>query len=134
AKDQPLQAARLVSATPIPFADGVVLGELEVVLPNHSESYQLPLTVAWDDAHPSALAQQLALGRIRQGRRVGFLTDGFAVEAMARGILHGLRDRSRTTGRTGTLEFLGTEQLDSLDISGELPVHWLSAEQSNSSL
>ncbi|MGO6687165.1 maltose alpha-D-glucosyltransferase [Rhizobium leguminosarum] len=134
AKDQPLQSARLVSATPIPFADGVVLGELEVVLPNHSESYQLPLTVAWDDAHPSALAQQLALGRIRQGRRVGFLTDGFAVEAMARGILHGLRDRSRTTGRTGTLEFLGTEQLDSLDISDELPVHWLSAEQSNSSL
>ncbi|MCH4549656.1 maltose alpha-D-glucosyltransferase [Rhizobium changzhiense] len=134
AKDQALQAARLISVTPIPFADGVVLGELEVVLPNHSESYQLPLAVAWDDAHPSALAQQLALGRIRQGRRVGFLTDGFAVEAMARGILHGLRDRSRTTGRTGTLEFLGTEQLDSLDISGELPVHWLSAEQSNSSL
>ncbi|WP_062942902.1 maltose alpha-D-glucosyltransferase (plasmid) [Rhizobium leguminosarum] len=134
AKDQAVQAARLISATPIPFADGVVLGELEVVLPNHSESYQLPLAVAWDDAHPSALAQQLALGRIRQGRRVGFLTDGFAVEAMARGILHGLRDRSRTTGRTGTLEFLGTEQLDSLDISGELPVHWLSAEQSNSSL
>ncbi|MCW0019439.1 maltose alpha-D-glucosyltransferase [Rhizobium sp. BT-226] len=134
AKDQALQAARLISVTPIPFADGVVLGELEVVLPNHSESYQLPLAVAWDDAHPSALAQQLALGRIRQGRRVGFLTDGFAVEAMARGILHGLRDRSRTTGRTGTLEFLGTEQLDNLDISGELPVHWLSAEQSNSSL
>ncbi|RWY83231.1 maltose alpha-D-glucosyltransferase [Rhizobium leguminosarum] len=134
AKDQPLQAARLISVTPIPFADGVVLGELEVVLPNHSESYQLPLAVAWDDAHPSALAQQLALGRIRQGRRVGFLTDGFSVEAMARGILHGLRDRSRTTGRTGTLEFLGTEQLDGLDIPGELPVHWLSAEQSNSSL
>ncbi|WSH68968.1 maltose alpha-D-glucosyltransferase (plasmid) [Rhizobium ruizarguesonis] len=134
AKDQAVQAARLISATPIPFADGVVLGELEVVLPNHSESYQLPLAVAWDDAHPSALAQQLALGRIRQGRRVGFLTDGFAVEAMARGILQGLRDRSRTTGRTGTLEFLGTELLDSLDISSELPVHWLSAEQSNSSL
>ncbi|MGO7457858.1 hypothetical protein ACCS81_38990, partial [Rhizobium ruizarguesonis] len=37
------------------------------VLPNHSESYQLPLAVAWDYAHPSALAQQLALGRIRQG-------------------------------------------------------------------
>ncbi|QIO75164.1 maltose alpha-D-glucosyltransferase (plasmid) [Rhizobium leguminosarum bv. trifolii] len=134
AKDQAVQAARLISATPIPFADGVVLGELEVELPNHSESYQLPLTVAWDDAHPSALAQQLALGRIRQGRRVGFLTDGFAVEAMARGILHGLRDRSRTTGRAGTLEFIGTERLDSLDISDELPVHWLSAEQSNSSL
>ncbi|MGZ2487613.1 maltose alpha-D-glucosyltransferase/alpha-amylase [Rhizobium pisi] len=134
AKDQPLQAARLISATPIPYADGVVLGELEVVLPDHSESYQLPLTVAWDDAQPSALTQQLALGRVRQGRRVGFLTDGFAVERMARGILRGLADRSRITGRTGTLEFLGTERLDRLQVNDHMPVHWLSAEQSNSSL
>jgi maltose alpha-D-glucosyltransferase/alpha-amylase len=134
AKDQPLQAARLISATPIPYADGVVLGELEAVLPDHSESYQLPLTVAWDDAQPSALTQQLALGRVRQGRRVGFLTDGFAVERMARGILRGLADRSRITGRTGTLEFLGTERLDRLQVTDHMPVHWLSAEQSNSSL
>ncbi|MBP2448191.1 maltose alpha-D-glucosyltransferase [Rhizobium leguminosarum] len=134
AKDQPLQAARLISATPIPFADGIVLGELEAVLPNHSESYQLPLAIAWDDAQPSVLTQQLALGRVREGRRVGFLTDGFAVEAMARGILRGLGDRSRITGRTGTLEFLGTERLDRLAVTDDLPVHWLSAEQSNSSL
>ncbi|MDC9836719.1 maltose alpha-D-glucosyltransferase [Rhizobium binxianense] len=134
AKDQALQAARLISATPIPFADGIVLGELEAVLPNHSESYQLPLAVAWDDTQPSVLTQQLALGRVRQGRRVGFLTDGFAVEAMARGILRGLGDRSRTTGRTGTLEFLGTERLDRLEVTDDLPVRWLSAEQSNSSL
>ncbi|MBX4867577.1 maltose alpha-D-glucosyltransferase [Rhizobium bangladeshense] len=134
AKDQPLQTARLVSATPIPYANGVVLGELEVVLPDHSESYQLPLTVAWDDAHPSALTQQLALARVRQGRRVGFLTDGFALEPMARGILRGLADRSRITGRTGTLEFLGTERLDRLQVTDDMPVHWLSAEQSNSSL
>ncbi|ARO33999.1 trehalose synthase/alpha amylase protein (plasmid) [Rhizobium sp. NXC14] len=134
AKDQPLQAARLISATPIPYADGVVLGELEVELPDHSESYQLPLAIAWDDAQPSALTQQLALGRVRQGRRVGFLTDGFAVEPMARGILRGLADRSRITGRTGTLEFFGTERLDRLNITDEMPVHWLSAEQSNSSL
>ncbi|NEI34895.1 maltose alpha-D-glucosyltransferase [Rhizobium leguminosarum] len=134
AKDQALQAARLISATPIPFADGIVLGELEAVLPNHSESYQLPLAVAWDDAQPSALTQQLALARVRQGRRVGFLTDGFALEAMARGILRGLADRSRITGRTGTLEFLGTERLDRLAVTDDLAVHWLSAEQSNSSL
>lgn len=134
AKDQPLRAARLISATPIPYADGIVLGELEVELPDHNESYQLPLAVAWDDAQPSALTQQLALGRVRQGRRVGFLTDGFAVEPMARGILRGLADRSRITGRTGTLEFLGTERLDRLNVTDQMPVHWLSAEQSNSSL
>ncbi|MGR4842177.1 maltose alpha-D-glucosyltransferase [Rhizobium sp. LARHSG275] len=134
AKDQPLQAARLISATPIPFADGVVLGELEAVLPDHTESYQLPLAIAWDDAQPSALTQQLALGRVRQGRRVGFLTDGFAVEPMARGVLRGLADRSIITGRTGTLEFLGTERLDRLDVTDDMPIHWLSAEQSNSSM
>ncbi|WFU04439.1 maltose alpha-D-glucosyltransferase (plasmid) [Rhizobium sp. CB3171] len=134
AKDQTLQAARLISATPIPFAEGVVLGELEAILPDHMESYQLPLAVAWDDTQPPILAQQLALGRLRQGRRVGFLTDGFAVDAMARGIVRGLCERSHTTGRTGTIEFIGTDQLDHLEMTADLPIHWLSAEQSNSSL
>ncbi|MBW9054588.1 maltose alpha-D-glucosyltransferase [Rhizobium mesosinicum] len=134
AKDQALQEARLVSATPIPFADGVVLGELEAVLPDHVESYQLPLAAEWDDTPPNVLGQQLSLARIRQGRRVGFLTDGFAVETMARGILRGLRDRSVVSGRTGQIEFIGTDQLDRLALSDDIPIHWLSAEQSNSSL
>lgn len=134
AKDQPLQEARLVSATPIPFAEGVVLGELEAVLPDHVESYQLPLAIEWDDTPPNVLGQQLSLARIRQGRRVGFLTDGFAVETMARGILRGLRDRSVVSGRTGQIEFIGTDQLDGLALSDDMPIHWLSAEQSNSSL
>lgn len=134
AKDQALQEARLVSATPIPFADGVVLGEIEAVLPDHFESYQLPLAVDWDDAPANILGQQLSLARIRQGRRVGFLTDGFAVDAMARGILQGLCDRSTVTGRTGTIEFIGTDQLDHLALTEDMPIRWLSAEQSNSSL
>ncbi|MBW9117389.1 maltose alpha-D-glucosyltransferase [Rhizobium cauense] len=134
AKDQALIEARLVSATPIPFADGVVLGELEAVLPDHIETYQLPLAVEWDDTPANVLGQQLSLARIRQGRRVGFLTDGFAVEAMARGILRGLCDRSIVSGRTGQIEFMGTDQLDCLALSDDMPIHWLSAEQSNSSL
>ena len=134
AKDQPLEAARFVSATPIPFTDGVVLGELEAVLADHVESYQLPLAVEWDDTPPNILGQQLALARLRQGRRVGFLTDGFSVESMARGILQGLHDRSTITGRTGTIEFIGTDQLDRLAMAEDMPIQWLSAEQSNSSL
>ncbi len=134
AKDQSLQSARLVSATPIPFADGVVLGELEAVLPDHVESYQLPLAVEWDDATTNILGQQLALARIRQGRRVGFLTDGFTVESMGRGIIEGLKNRSMITGRSGTIEYIGTEHLDRLEITDEMEIRWLSAEQSNSSL
>ncbi|KAA0687997.1 maltose alpha-D-glucosyltransferase [Neorhizobium sp. P12A] len=134
AKDQTLQEARLISATPVPFADGVVLGELEAVLPDHVETYQLPLAVEWDDTMPNVLGQQLSLARVRQGRRVGFLTDGFAVEAMARGILRGLCDRSVVSGRTGQIEFLGTDLLDGLALTDDMPIRWLSAEQSNSSL
>ncbi len=134
AKDQPLKEARLISAAPIPFADGVVLGEIEVTLPDHVEYYQLPLAAEWDDTPPNILGQQLSLARIRQGRRVGFLTDGFAVDTMARGILQGLCDRSIVSGRTGTIEFLGTDRLDHLSLTEDLPITWLSAEQSNSSL
>ncbi len=134
AKDQALQSARLISATPIPFADGVVLGELEATLPDHVESYQLPLAVEWDDTTTNILGQQLALARIRQGRRVGFLTDGFTVDSMGRGIVEGLKNRSMITGRSGTIEYIGTDHLDRLDITDQMEIRWLSAEQSNSSL
>jgi maltose alpha-D-glucosyltransferase/alpha-amylase len=133
AKDQALQTARLVSVTPLPFTD-VVLGELEATLPDHTETYQLPLAVDWDGTTPNVLAQQLALARLRQGKRVGYLTDGFAMESMARGILQGLCSRSTASGRGGTIEFTGTEQLDCMALNDDMPIRWLSAEQSNSSL
>nr|CAD6602781.1 maltose alpha-D-glucosyltransferase [Rhizobium sp. Khangiran2] len=133
-KGERLDGVSLVSATPLPFVGNILLGELEANLEGHTETYLLPLAAAWDETHPSALAQQLALGRIRQGRRVGFLTDGFAMESMARGIIRALCERSRVSGRAGTLEFIGTENLDCMGITDEMHVHWLSAEQSNSSL
>jgi maltose alpha-D-glucosyltransferase/alpha-amylase len=112
----------------------MLLGELEAELEGRTETYLLPLAPAWDETQPPALAQQLALARIRQGRRVGYLTDGFAIETMARAIIRALCERSQISGRTGTLEFIGTEQLDCVGITEDMHVHWLSAEQSNSSL
>jgi maltose alpha-D-glucosyltransferase / alpha-amylase len=133
-KGEVMKKATLVAATPMGITHNILLGELEVELEDHTETYLLPLTAAWDDTVPPALAQQLALARIRQGRRVGFLTDGFALEAMARGVIRGLCERSVLSGRGGTLEFLGTDQLDCMSIADDMPVRWLSAEQSNSSL
>src|SRR5262249_32908091 len=43
-------------------------------------------------------------------------------------------NRSTITGRSGTIEFIGTDWLDCLAVNDEMPIHWLSAEQSNSSL
>lgn len=133
-KGEKLKQARFVAATPMGITHNIVLGELEAELEGHTETYLVPLTPAWDDTQPSALAQQLSLARIRQGRRVGYLTDGFSIEAMARGVIRGLCERSVISGRGGTLEFLGTEQLDCLSLADDMPVRWLSAEQSNSSL
>jgi maltose alpha-D-glucosyltransferase/alpha-amylase len=133
-KGETLKRATLVAATPMGFTHNILLGELEAELEGHTETYLLPLTAAWDDTQPPALAQQLALARIRQGRRVGYLTDGFAIENMARGVIRGLCERSVISGRSGTLEFLGTEALDCMSLAEDLPVRWLSAEQSNSSL
>ena len=133
-KGEILHSARLTTATPIAFANNILLGELEVDLGGRKDTYLLPLAVSWDDNQPSALAQQLALARIRQGRRVGFLTDGFAIEGLARGVIRGLCERAVISGRGGTLEFLGTDHLDCVSVNDDMQVHWLSAEQSNSSL
>jgi maltose alpha-D-glucosyltransferase/alpha-amylase len=134
AKGERMEHASLVAATPMPFADGVLLSELEVEFEGHRERYFLPLSVAWDDMRPQALAQQLALARVRQGRRVGLLTDGFAVEGMARAMMRALAERSTISGKAGILDFLGSEKLDEIAIHDDLPIVWLSAEQSNSSL
>ena len=134
AKDEKLSRASLVATMPLPFASNILLGELEAEFADRKETYLLPLAVAWDERHPTALAQQLAMARLRQGRRVGFLTDGFAMEGLAHSVIRGLCERSVTSGRTGTLEFLGTDKLDCLSVNDDMPVRWLSAEQSNSSL
>lgn len=133
-KGEVLQAARLATATPLTFADNMMLGELEVEVGGRKETYLLPLAVAWDDSQPSALAQQLALARIRQGRRVGFLTDGFSTERLARGVIRGLCEEAVLSGLAGTLEFLPTDKLDCEQPYDDMQVRWLSAEQSNSSL
>ena len=45
--------------------------------------WQLPLSVVWDDEPAAALPGQLALARVRRGRRIGLLTDAFALPAFA---------------------------------------------------
>jgi maltose alpha-D-glucosyltransferase/alpha-amylase len=56
------------------------------------------------------------------------------MEGLARGVIRGLCERAVISGVSGTLEFSGTDRLDCLAFDDEVPVRWLSAEQSNSSL
>jgi maltose alpha-D-glucosyltransferase/alpha-amylase len=82
-KDEQIAAIRLSTAEPISAAGlGLIIAEVEVSLAQRSENYLLPLAVAWEEQVVEALPQQLALARVRRGRRVGFLTDAFATDAL----------------------------------------------------
>ncbi|MET0232423.1 MAG: maltose alpha-D-glucosyltransferase [Rhodanobacteraceae bacterium] len=91
-------------------------------------AYQLPLGIVWDDADPGVLAQQLAIARVRRGRRVGYLTDAFAIEAFARELVAELAAGAPGTGR------LRFHRFTPVTIDASAPVTWVSGEQSNSSL
>ncbi|HWL67377.1 MAG TPA: maltose alpha-D-glucosyltransferase [Geminicoccus sp.] len=134
AKNERLTAARVAWSIAMPFAEDVVLGEIEATLGDRAERYFLPLGVTWDGGAPNPLPQQLALARVRRGRRVGFLTDGFAVDRWAHGLLRALCDGTQISTPEGRIDFVGAPGLDCSELGEDAPIRWLSAEQSNSSL
>ncbi|MET0503721.1 MAG: putative maltokinase, partial [Luteibacter sp.] len=79
-------------------------------------------------------AQQLALARVRRGRRIGLLTDGFALEAFASGLLIGLRNGTELPVNGGTVRFETTEAFAGVTFDTAIESRWLTAEQSNSSM
>ena len=138
-KAERLQAVRLAYAAPLPTTGGAVMfAEVEAVLSGRTERYVLPLGVAWEDETTGALAQQLALSRVRRGPRVGYLTDAFSVDTMAYGLIGALRNNAVVKldpGEAGgELRFLPGANLIGLDLPADAAIRRLSAEQSNSSL
>ncbi|WP_456307074.1 maltose alpha-D-glucosyltransferase [Neoroseomonas terrae] len=128
--------ARLGFAEPIAGADGreVLLAEVEANDAAGTGSYLLPMGIAWEDETTAALPQQLALARVRRGRRVGVLTDAFALDVLPGSVLRGMRDRSVIPLRQGEIHFLPTSIFDAVEFPEDPEIRRLSAEQSNSSL
>ena len=134
AKGEKLHDVRIAYAERLPEAgDAVLLTEVEVGVGDHTERYALPLGAARED-EPGALVQQLALSRLRRGREVGYLTDAFALDSLARGIVAGLRRQLRLPIEGGEIRFLPTSRMDGLELAPDAEIRRLSAEQSNSSL
>ena len=115
------------------------------------ERYLLPLSIAWESATLPALPIQLALARVRRGRHVGYLTDAFATETFARALLTSLVRGVTLEANDGTVRFepepniaelgepavnpeAGAVRPAPLPLAPDAPIHWLAAEQSNSSL
>jgi maltose alpha-D-glucosyltransferase/alpha-amylase len=135
AKGEPLRGVRIAYARRLPNSNPpVLLAEVEALLPDRTETYLLPLGFARDDENAPALAQQLALARIRRGGRVGFLTDAFAVDGLARGVMAALRNAAELPLPQGVVEFRPTSKIAELSLPDDAEIRRLSAEQSNSSL
>jgi len=115
--------------------DDLVLTELDVELNSgEHESYVLPLGIVWEDEPTPVRSTQLALARVRRGRRVGYLTDGFTLDAFASGVIRGLRADKTVQAGKAQLRFIPEAGLSAIDFPTEVENRWLAAEQSNSSM
>jgi maltose alpha-D-glucosyltransferase/alpha-amylase len=136
AKDQTVKSTRFRYLVPLAEREReVILSEIETKTDGEVNHWQLPLAVTWDDEPAAALPSQLALARVRRGRRTGLLTDAFALPAFATRMLGALADRARLETPNGHIVFepvAGKEE--TLRQPENAPVLWLTAEQSNSSL
>ena len=134
-KDAGFVSAAVAWSVPLTHeGDTPVLTVVSVETDAGTDRYALPLAVAWDDDVLPPFAPQLALARVRKGRRVGYLTDGFAVPAFARAVLDGLRRQARIPFEGGEIRYLPTSRLDALEHPEQMDIQWLTAEQSNSTL
>jgi maltose alpha-D-glucosyltransferase/alpha-amylase len=134
-KDQEIKSAKLFRAEKITGRSmDVLLTEVEVQLGNRLECYHLPLGIAWDGDSTSPLVAQLALARIRQGRRMGYVTDAFAIDAFPIGVVNALRAGTVTQVEGGEIHCLPTAQLAAVELPETPEIRRLSAEQSNSSI
>ncbi|MGG5821572.1 maltose alpha-D-glucosyltransferase [Falsiroseomonas sp. HW251] len=131
AKQRGAKGARLALAVPMPAPAGelLVLAEVEAA----DARWALPLARIGEEeaARP---AGQLALARLRQGARVGLLTDAAATEAFPRAVLAACRAGTEVATDQGVIRFRATPALAALEIPDVPEIRRLGAEQSNSSV
>ncbi|GGB24836.1 trehalose synthase [Sphingomonas metalli] len=130
AKDEDLHSVAIRHLQPLPGAADLLLAEIAVETDRTAYRYALPLGIAWEGEAQSRVAGGLALARVRRGRQVGLLTDGFAVADFARAIV----DAMRAGATIGEGEAALACTSDGLDLPEDATIEWLTAEQSNSSL
>jgi maltose alpha-D-glucosyltransferase/alpha-amylase len=133
-KGERIEGFALNYAVPLPGTRDVLLAEVEARLGGRTENYVLPLGVVWQESDAGALAQQLALTRIRRGHQVGILTDAFAVDGFALGVMAQLIKSATVPLPQGELRFVPTSRTSEVDIGTLNEIRRFAAEQSNSSL
>lgn len=127
----PIDRAFIEWAMPLPKAgDHVMVVQIVVEAGGESARYMMPLAIAWEDEQPSPLSVQLALTRVRQGRRVGYLTDGLTLDQLPRAVVRALRSGTvLELPDGGELRFVADADLANLEIPEDAPVQRIGTEQ-----
>jgi maltose alpha-D-glucosyltransferase / alpha-amylase len=134
-KDKAIDGVKFASVVALPRAQReTLLTELEVGKGARASRWFLPLGISWEEEQTPALPAQLALARVRKGRRVGLLTDAFALQHFGHDMLQSLVQGLRIETDRGELRFEPNDGLTDHMPPPDADVAWLSAEQSNSSL
>jgi len=134
-KDRRIEAIEVAMLARLPHPrNDLLYTEIRVSTGETVDHYSLPLSIAWDGDLLKPFEAPLALARVRQGRRVGFLTDGFASTAFTQAIIEGLRSATRVPIGDGELIFKPTQALAGLALAPDAEIEWPGAEQSNSTL
>ena len=137
AKGQTIESARIAYTARLPGGDReLLLAELETRIDGVTQRWQMPLSIVWEDETSGPLPGQLALSRVRRGRRVGLLTDAFAVASFAVQMLQAMAEGTQIEidGRPDRVRARCRAAEPVLRLKPDAAVNWLSAEQSNSSL
>jgi len=129
-KQQPPRAVRLAYAAPLSNGERLLLTEVET--PGGAR-WALPLAqLNEEDAQKPA--GQLALARLRQGARVGLLTDACATEGFPRAVLAALQAGRRIMTAEGEIRFQPTPALAALAWPDAPEIRRMGGEQSNTSI
>jgi maltose alpha-D-glucosyltransferase/alpha-amylase len=134
-KDQRLERVTIAEVSAVPGSHPpVLLTELTVHGERTEERYLLPFGFVSEDDVASALPAQLALARVRRGRRVGLLTDAFALDAFARRLTELLQADASVTTPSGQLRFSASARMAGLALPADVDIRRSQTEQSNSSI
>jgi maltose alpha-D-glucosyltransferase/alpha-amylase len=131
AKNERVTGVRVAHAVPLPGADDLLFTLLEIETDQGVARYTLPLGIAWEGEPHGPFASNLAIARVRRGRMVGLLTDGFTLAGFPLAVITAFETRQRIPVDGGEIAFLPAT---GFDIAPEAEPEWLSAEQSNSSM
>jgi maltose alpha-D-glucosyltransferase/alpha-amylase len=129
-KDSAIQAVSISDWARLPGGVGL-LAFVRTTTADGVDLYSQPLAVAWEGPATGAEAPDLPIARVRRGRAVGLLVDGFAMPGFTGAVIAGLRDQIRLTTQTGDLHFIA---YPGFDLEPDMELGAASREQSNSSV